>query len=278
MASSIKKRGWLTISEIAEKEYKDFRLLILLAICVLGPVFGIAPALPIIFTDLSRFVIVLFWLYPFVFLAELIAGMLLLRDGWSLWFTTFISAAMIGMGVFGASLFFIASRIEGQGELWLSLTSWFILSVVMWWWGSRVYCSSGEIKETVLRSKRIDLEQATYSPYHYPSDLFKAGWARSTVSLSVLVGGTVIGISVFVNHLLSSRNPEGESFWAAICGYILVLISVASISAPYHEWRWMRRWEKKTGRKIYVKEIIEYKRLKQKKKQMGSSLAFDKKF
>ena len=249
------------------EEYQEFRLKILLGLFFLGLGFGAATALPLLIAELPRFTIAVFWLYLFVYVIELWAGVMLLRTGWSYWFELFISSAMGGMGIFALSLFFILQQPFTIGVIAVIGLSWVLLSPVMWWWGSRIFCeANGEIKEAVFRSKRIDLERQTYSPYLFPGNLFRAGWARKSVALSTAIGGAAIGLSVYVSHLVNTRLPDAENAYGAFWGYLLVLLSVACISAPYHEWRWIHRWEKKTGRKIYVKEIIEYKRLQQAKK------------
>lgn len=261
-------------TETAQKEeYKEFRLRVVLAIVFLGPVFGLGAALPWIFSDLPQGLLFLLWVYLAVYLVEVVSGFLLLRTGLARWFISFISALMVTGGIFGVSVLFILPKVESIGVYCLILASWILLFPLMWWWGARIFCTKdGEIKDAVLRSKRIDLEAQTYSPYHFPDNLFEAGWARKTVALSTAVGGLAIGLSVYVSHLVNTRMPDSEYGYGAFWGYLLVLLSVACVSAPYHEWRWIRNWEKKTGRRIYVKEIIEYKRLQERKLAEQSKL------
>jgi hypothetical protein len=246
--------------------YREFRLRVVLPIIFLGPGFGFASALPWIFPDLPQDFLFLLWVYLGVYAIEVIAGFFLLRTGYSAWFAFFISLLMVTIGFFGLSLLLILPKVESTTVYrWIGV-SWFFLFPLMWWWGSRVYCSKGEIKDAVLKSKRIDIEAGTYSPYLFPDDLFEAGWARSAVALSATAGGIFIGLGVYLGHVVSTRSVDGELLLGAAVGYLLVILSVTVISAIYHEWLWIRKWEKKTGRKMYIKEIIEWKRLQANRK------------
>lgn len=262
----------MTFEEVTRRNYKNLKWLLLMVCFFLGPLFAVMTSVPLWQPELPRFTIIFFWLYLLVYAAYLAPLIFLFKEGWFGWFSIFLGSAIASMGICAASGFFILLGVSLVRDIFFVFGSWFVLSLLMWWWGSRIYLSKDEIKEAVLRSKRIDLEQATYSPYRIPHDLYKAKWAKASLILGVTSVGAVAGLAAFLSYFISTRGGDSEGFWGAFWAYLLVPLSIFCLSAGYHEWRWMRRWEKKTGQKIYVKEIIEYKRLQERKQAEQAKL------
>lgn len=265
MKNKARNKTWLTEEEVAARDYKNLRSLVFTCLFFIAPFFAFMTSVPLWQPELPRYTVFFFWLYLVVYTAELVIATMLLKDGWSLWLTLFLSTVAIGLGIWSASGFFLMLGVTTIKKLGTTILGWVILAPLMWWWGSRVYLSKGEIKEAVLRSKRIDLEQATYSPYLIPHDLYQAKWARLTLVANVALVSVAASAGALISHFASSRNADPGQLGISIVGFSLVLASIFMVSTGYHEARWMRGWEKKTGRKIYVKEIIRWKQLQAQK-------------
>lgn len=215
---------------------------------------------------------VLFTLYLLIYFFELIALYLLFSNGRFVWFVILLTSTAIGFALcFAVGLFKFANFNSFQAVL-LILGSWIFLSPFMWWWGSRKLClPDGELKEALFEAKRIDLEAATYSPYRVPHDLFQTKWSKFLISSYGFVLTIALIITGVVSHFISSRNLDPGHYLALFFAYLLIPVIIYALSIWVHEWQWIMKWEKKTGRKIYVKEIIEWKRLQAKMKRGSSS-------
>jgi hypothetical protein len=243
-------------------KYNEFKLPLLVCVFLGGPAMAVVAALPYIDTGLPGFAKIFSWLFFFVYVVQMLCMGFLFHEGWYRWYAFVLVTFALGVGCMGAVCFITFGGIRSIEGFKLTLLSWATSIPVTWWWGSRIFLSKGEIKEAVLRSKRIDLDDATYSPYKIPPDIYKSNWARRWLAFDSLFAGLAIGIAVYLAYLAGERSSGSESMYGAFWGYILVPISFLLVSSCFHEAAWMYRWEKKNGRKIYVKRIIDWKRLK----------------
>jgi hypothetical protein len=265
MVKASKKKDWLTFDEIATRDYKNFRWLIFVMTFLAGPLLTlmyIAPPLPW-YDFLNRTLLAIYLLIYFVELATLY---LLFSNGWFPWFSIFLTSTLIGLTFSFAVGFFKFTNVASFQIMLLVVATWIFLSPFMYWWGKRMYISKGEIKEAIFRAKRIDLEAGTYSPYRVPHDLYQTKWSKFLISSYGLILTLALVVAGMVSHFVSSRNLDPDHYLGIFSAYLIVPLMVAALSGWFQEWKWLYRWEKKTGRKMYIKEIIEWKRLQANRK------------
>lgn len=271
MVKASKKKDWLGLDEIAIRDYKNLRWLTFTWVFLAGPVLAlvyVAPPLPW-HPYLNG---VLFTLYLLVYSFELIALYFLFSKGHFLWFAIFLFSALSGLALSFAICLLKFANVDSRQTALLVAASWLFLSPFMYWWGRRMYVSKGELKEAIFRAKRIDIEAGTYSPFRVPHDLYQTKWSKFLISSYGLVLTLALIIAGAVSHFVSSRDLDPDHYLGTVAAYLVVPLVIAGLSGWFQEWKWLYKWEKKTGRKIYVKEIIDYKRLKERQQAERSKL------
>jgi hypothetical protein len=153
--------------------------------------------------------------------------------------------------------------------LYLSL---FISCLFSWRWGASIY--NPETMKEVLASKRIDTEKGTYSPFTVPFGVFKTKSSQKWLVLANTSGPLFITIAVVVAGVLGRHTPNLARLWGGLCGYVGVALFVGAIRAGLGEYSWIRRWEKETGRKMYIAYVLDWKRYKEEQKKREQAEAF----
>ena len=269
MVKASKKKDWLGLDEIVIRDYKNLHWL------MFGMAFWVGPVCTLMvwrWPEDPYFHVAFFWVYLLIYSIELTALFFLFFNGWFMPFVVFLFSAVAGLMLAFAATLFKFANIDSIQPVLLIVASWLFLSPLMYWWGSRILISKGEPKEAIFRAKRIDLEAGTYSPYRVPHDLYQTKWSKFLISSYGLVLTLALIVAGAVSHFVSSRNLDPNHYVVTFFAYLLVPVCIYVLCGWFQEWKWLYQWEKKTGRKMYIKEIIEYKRLKERQQAERSKL------
>jgi len=179
------------------------------------------------------------------------------------WFLFLISCFLLLGGIFAMALmpFLGLTNPSLIGALYLLLAT---SSFFSWRWGAGIY-NPGTMKE-VLASKRIDIERGTYSPFTFPFGILKTKGSKKWFVIANTSGPLFIAVAVVIAGVLGRRAPGIGDLWVGICGYVSIVLLIGCIRASLGEYSWIRRWEKETGRKMYISYVVDWKRYKREEK------------
>lgn len=124
-----------------------------------------------------------------------------------------------------------------------------VTAYLVWRWASHAY-DTDAIKES-LASKRIDIQKGVFSPFSTP--IVPKIKNLNSIFMGAVIGGTaliLLPVLVLGPHWTGRYLSEIKIFGSGVCFYLFLLASLAFISLSFSEYRWMRLWEKQSGRKI----------------------------
>jgi hypothetical protein len=201
-----------------------------------------------------------------LFLVFLYAGVNIYYDGRAQWWFLFVLLFVFSLAADGLLGFFFFLKIENPYLLIGIIISLLISAMAFWRFGSD--CFNAIAMQCVLASKRIDVERGTYSPYIFPVGILKTKNSKYLFTITNAGGPFIISLTLIFGHWLGVYHPKAENLWAAICSYVLVLLCVYAFRAGLGEYGWIRRWEKETGRTMYIAYVVDWKN-KTKKGEKG---------
>ena len=101
---------------------------------------------------------------------------------------------------------------------------------------------------------RFDLERGTFSLAVPPSLYeFKRPILRKASAILVGSSGTLIAISAASGVHGGRQMLMGKDLSAGALELVLAVIFVMIVPASFYTYRWIRRWEKQTGRTMWIK-------------------------
>lgn len=115
----------------------------------------------------------------------------------------------------------------------------------------------------IVASKRIDIEKGAYSPFTLPLAVFRKQAGCRWFILANTSAPLIATIAVVFGSSVSKHSPDIAGLVGAVCGYVAIVLSIGCIRAGLGEYSWVRRWEKETGRKMYISYVVDWKRYKE---------------
>lgn len=134
-----------------------------------------------------------------------------------------------------------------------------------WRWGASIF--NQETMKEVLASKRIDIEKSTYSPFAFPFGILKTKSSKKWFLIANTSGPILITLSVVLVGTLGRHVPDIGNMWGILCAYVSVVLLIGGIRASLGEYAWIRKWEKQTGRKMYISYVVDWRRFKEEEKK-----------
>ena len=127
-----------------------------------------------------------------------------------------------------------------------------VAAYLVWRWASHAY-DADAVKES-LASKRIDIQKGVFNPFSAPL-VPKIEKLNPVFLGAILVGTALILLPALVlgPHWTGRYLSEIKILGSSVCLYLFSLASLVFVSLNFSEYRWMRLWEKQTGRKITLK-------------------------
>lgn len=124
-----------------------------------------------------------------------------------------------------------------------------VAAYLVWRWASQAY-DANAVKES-LASKRIDIQKGVFSPFSAP--LVPKIKNLKPIFIGLMLTGTgliLLPALILGPHWTGRYLSEIKIFGSGVCLYLFLLASLAFIGLSFSEYRWMRLWEKQSGRKI----------------------------
>lgn len=184
------------------------------------------------------------------------------RAAW--WFFSAISFFSL-LALAGMSMVLLGLNVTSPFIATALLVVILIPSIFSWRWGAERF--NAETMEHVLASKRIDIEKGVYSPFTFPFGLLQTKGSKRWFVIASTSGPLLISLTLIFGHSLGKYSPEGANLWTSACGYVGVLLSVYALRCALGEYAWIRRWEKETGRKMYISYVVDWRRFKEEEKK-----------
>ena len=180
------------------------------------------------------------------------------------WFAFAISVCSLSVITFALGFIFLL-QLRNLYFLTATLGLLFLFSILSWRQGAG--CFTQEMMQHVLASKRIDVEKGTYSPFVFPFGILTTKSSMRWFVIANTAGPLVISLTLLFSHWLGKYSPKAENLWTALCAYVGVILFVYTIRTALGEYSWIRRWEKETGRKMYISYVVDWKRYKEEEKK-----------
>lgn len=199
------------------------------------------------------------------FLVLLISVIGALYEGRAFWWFLWGVGLFSLLALISVCAFITFFELKNPYILISSLGILFIFSFFSWRQGARRFGS--ETMQHVLASKRIDLERGTYSPFTFPFGILATKESKKWFILANTCGPLAISLTLIFGNWLGKYAPKTENLWTALCGYLGTILSVYVIRTALGEYAWIRRWEKETGRKMYISYVVDWKRYKEEEKK-----------
>ena len=138
------------------------------------------------------------------------------------------------------------NRLSGSEDMLISVILWstYIILSLPFWKLSELYMN--KMRERVIKYGRFDFENGVFYPFlMVPPD-------TTLGKLFVTAGPILLGLMIYSGFHFRRTHPTMEGFIGDILGYLVGVIFLFASSCAYHELRFIRQWEKETGRTMYV--------------------------
>jgi hypothetical protein len=194
-----------------------------------------------------------------------------LREGRVRWWFFFMMSFCISLSLFFVLALIPFLRIKNPSSLLLLYSPIPIFSIFGWKWGAKRF-GADNMRE-VLASKRIDIETATYSPFVLPPGFLAKELSNKLVRFGLIIGApSLAAIGASVGFFVEKNTTTVSHIIVIICVYVLVPIGIGASRAGLGEYAWIHRWEKETGRKMYLAAIVNWKRYKDEQDKLKKEL------
>ncbi len=198
----------------------------------------------------------------FLMLAAAVLGLISGRAGY--WFL-FVCACLEVLGVIFLMALPGLLGIQNTVTMAFFCISLIISCLLSWRWGAGIY--NAETMKGVLASRRIDIQNGTYSPFTLPGEVFNSKGSKKWFLIASASGPLLITSAIIFSKILGRYTPDLQRLWGGLWGYIVIVLFVGCIRAALGEYGWIRRWEKETDRKMYISYVVEWRRYKEKNRR-----------
>lgn len=108
--------------------------------------------------------------------------------------------------------------------------------------------------EADCRTGRFDLQRGTFSLLIPPTFYeFKTPLLRKATAILLPASGILIAISAASGVHSGEKILVGKDLWSGVLSMVLAILFVFAATCTYYTYTWIRRWEKSTGRTMWIK-------------------------